>query len=375
LAVTLISTADAKIIGAVEANPREKASAYYQFEKYSGRRIAPLPNILKVNCEGAVLILGENPNSPMPTMADLMHPIRMANPAIFAVDRQTFDEYVAKIESTNEHGLPKRPASRKVIAEGAPVPIAPPKTWTALPAVAARTETAPSEPLEKLPWPDGFGDRVFSYFRSRQIERTPPVPHLTTADWERFDRATGKRIGEPIPLAPWIVSPDKIFSHYGQTRSDYSFLTVSQSPLGNKIAYSDPATPGRIDLFAAEGNWIGGFFPNGKKSAVEWVKFVDEDRFLTQTDVLLSSFTVADGKLTRDFALDGDYIGPHEFTADAKIVAIGSSASLDFIDTKSGQVLNRLPCPHDGLVTDMAFSPDGKRLAALFVSDPRPRSP
>lgn len=446
-AVTLISTADAKIVGAIEANPYQGGSAYYHdvafsedgkelhfatrsfdnkrqgeyleitvaslaegrllwrgelarvkggplfqygdsflfggiekytlqespsgalFEKYSGRRIADVPKIVRLGREGPVLVLTDMPSSPSPTMAELVRPMQITKPVVLAVDRKTFDDYIATIENTNEHGLPKRPAPLPVVASGASTPVTAPTNWTALP-TAARPKLDQPAAIEKLPWPDATGDKVFSYFRARQIERAPPQPKIITADWERFDRATGKRIGEPIPLAPWIVSPDKIFNHYGYSPVEYIYLTISQSPSGNRFAYSDPATPGRVEIFDAEKKWIGGFFPGGKKSVVEWIHLLSDDRVLTQTDGVLSAYTLAEGKLTRDFALDGDFIGPHEFSADKQLLAIGRSAGIDFIDLKSGQVLNRLQCPWEGLVTDMAFSPDGKRLAVIFVSDP-----
>src|SRR5262249_4364582 len=79
---------------------------------------------------------------------------------------------------------------------------APPKAWTAPP--ASPWSRPAQAPMALTDWPAAFTDTVGVVLRYAPHEK-PVVRNELVC--ERYDLATGKRLGEPQSLWPWLFNP------------------------------------------------------------------------------------------------------------------------------------------------------------------------
>jgi hypothetical protein len=185
--------------------------------------------------------------------------------------------------------------------------------------------------------------------------------------WSRYDLKSGRRIGEPHTLWPWI----KKGTDQGTRPPVWAPEQPQQAPLlgslqsdGSHLAVRDTANPDRVDVWAADGKRVVGLQPYGKGTEVEWLGWAGA-RLLTLGAGKLTAWEVPTGRAV--YEVEGGYKGPAALSPGRAWVAVCAAEHLDVLDPATGACLGRLPGgdASGGPWTGLSVSFDGLRLAGV----------
>ena len=241
----------------------------------------------------------------------------------------------------------------------------PPAAWTAPPSV----ESAPPGVGGLLPqWPAALTETQGAVVRftrvSERVRRYGRVMHYYEMHWDRYDLATGRRVGAAVPLWPWVrnpdaVAPDNSNPHEPPPPPPPAALTAD----GGTLALVDPSEPHRVDLWKPNGERTG-FYATPEGGVVEWLGFAADGKLLV---LCAGTLTAWDAKTaTAAWELDGGYRPPGDLARGATWAAFSAGTHVDLLDTATGKCLGRCrTAGGDGVLAELAVSPDGRRMIAM----------
>lgn len=187
-----------------------------------------------------------------------------------------------------------------------------------------------------------------------------PTPFLRKAlRWDRYDFAEKQHLGM-IELVTHVKKPL------------VNGLLVDQSPSGSFLALRHPDDSKRLDVFAAKGKHPGRFVPYA--AGIDWLGFVADDKLLTLGEGKITLWELPAFKALSE--TDAAYRTTATLSPDRKWLAVYYGLGYDIIDAttgeRKGRVATGIPAPEDGkMPAPVAFSPDGKQLAATIPANNR----
>jgi hypothetical protein len=255
-----------------------------------------------------------------------------------------------------------RAGDRGKVAPAEPVP---PKAWAAPPADAW---PRPAGEQAVLPdWPSALADDVYAVVR--YVPHQKPVIRNELV-CERYSLATGKRLGEPQSLWPWLVNPatDPDAKRSGRVALAPPLPPAALTRDGARLAVVDPGQRHRVDIWDAAGKWQTGFYAAAPGQDIVWLGWSADGRLLSVAGGTLTARDAAAARAV--FAVHGGYVGPCELTRGRQWGVFAAPGRLDVLDVLTGQCLGR--CRAKGLPAKcetVRLSPDARRLLAVAKGD------
>lgn len=265
-----------------------------------------------------------------------------------------FDETVLRKQSGAAlAGFADRPeviaADRSGVKASKPEPAA----W----AVPAATPT----PLEPAPltavlpdWPAAFADAQAAILK--HTHQSKPTYRIEFA-WDRYDLRTGAKVGDSIPLWPWITKKgfvDRLLPTVAALTKD-----------GSQLAVSDPDDAKRVDVWNTESKRLMGLVPYAD-APIDSLAWSAEGRLLTLGAGKVTAWDVPAGKAV--FEVDGGYVGPLQMAPGRGWLAASTPEHVDILDASTGRCLGRCQAPDIPAWAWHApalLSPDGKTLVRV----------
>ncbi|HZV05033.1 MAG TPA: WD40 repeat domain-containing protein [Gemmataceae bacterium] len=162
--------------------------------------------------------------------------------------------------------------------------------------------------------------------------------------WVRYDLTTGKPIGQAVRL--W---PDSVVGLGG---ANGRLLALALD--GKRLALVDPIDPTRVDIWESSGKRLIGLRPY-MIDPITWLGWSSNGQLLTATTDLITGWDVATGKAL--FEIEGTYKSFTLAPGCSWLMATTPAGNLDFFDAANGKQLGRLPGS-----TVVSLAPDGKTL-------------
>jgi hypothetical protein len=134
------------------------------------------------------------------------------------------------------------------------------------------------------------------------------------------------------------------------------------------LALRDPASYGRVDVWNTDGERLVGFYPMDAETPIDWLGWDSAGRLLTLAGGVLSAWEVPAAKAV--YEIDGVYGAPIDMVHGRDWLAISAHTHIDLLETATGKCLGRCAVNVPGTIGDIAVSPDGARLAAVFMASP-----
>ncbi len=314
------------------------------------------PAIIRWSDSGSVVALGALVD-PIP---DAERANRLPRIGIYATKgvHQVFHEAAGK----TEFGLAKRPEpSAADLSSVKTVAAEPPANWSAPP----RREKAPA-PVSDYVFlsdrPSAFGTQELAVIRTpiKEHKQLYSTVRANEVNWSRYNSKSGQQAGDTVTLWTWGWDPNK--PSYGREKP-----LVALSVDDRMLALRDPASPGRVDVWTADGNRICGFHPDTPKSKIEWLGWNSQGQLLTLIDGVLTAWEIPSGKAI--YQIDGGYSLPVDLTVGRDWLALSGGRHIDLIDASAGTCLARCAVEVRGSLVDISISPDQGRMAAVYVGN------
>jgi WD40 repeat protein len=336
------------------------------FDGTTSRRIAGHTAIYRWSDSGPVVALGAfpeqaPPEGEQPAAGETPQPPKTGVFTSAAV-HATFREAL----SYTDFGMKKRPVpvqpDRSGVEVAAPEP---PANWTPPPPFERPAAPADIANLTNAR-PTAFGGKELAVVRlpRRELKQRGSVGsgyYYYEVVWERHDRLTGERSGETVTLWPWARNPSGGYDPYER-------MMAALSADDRLLALRDPASYGRVDVWNTDGERIVGFYPVDAETKIDWLGWDSAGRLLTLAGGVLSAWEVPAAKLVYD--VDGRYAAPVDLIPGRDWLAISAGTHIDLLETATGKCLGRCAVDVPGRVGDIAVSPDGARLAAVYMTSP-----
>lgn len=318
------------------------------------------PAILRMPEEGPLLVL-KIPGRYLPD-----------DPQIYTVASVPREPYVTEVAARTkftEFGVEKRTLPITADVSGASIVEAEPVAqWTPM-TVAESKPLSKATALGRVAWPLAWGDKHALTVLPERGEGNRfyfDKLHARALDLEQEPEATAR---DPFTVIPWVLGPNKP-SHqvYPLLRST---LAAGMTKDGQRFGIADADAPGRLDMWETSGKRLYGFFTSrDAKRPLQWIDFDQDGRLLTITDETLAVWDAATDAVKKTHTFAGKYQMPALLTVDRSILAVSRGDCFDLISTSTGECLNRCGAGVAGTITDIAFSPDGKQVAALYIEEP-----
>src|SRR5262249_42278736 len=197
---------------------------------------------------------------------------------------------------------PVKPGGWAGVAVTEPVP---PKAWTAPP--AGSWSKARQEPIVLPEWPAAFTETVGVVLR--YVPHQKPVIRNELV-CERYDLASGKRLGEPQVLWPWIINPLSD-PEAKRTRKFATATTLPPAALtadGERLAVVDPGERHRVDIWNAAGARQTGFYAAAPGQEIAWLGWSAGGKLLSLAGGTLTAWDTTAARAV--FAVHGGYAAP-----------------------------------------------------------------
>ncbi len=138
------------------------------------------------------------------------------------------------------------------------------------------------------------------------------------------------------------------------------------SPDGSRLAIGSPHAPDRVDIWTMDGKCQFGFYPL-RGRVVEWLDFSTDGRLLVSAGGEISAWELGPDAVKAVYeTTGGGYAPPFALLPGREWIVAGRGGAFDVLDARTGQVQNRFGIGAEGIVMDIAISPDGKHIAALY---------
>lgn len=268
--------------------------------------------------------------------------------------------------SDTDFGMPRRPRPVQPDRSGVEITAPePPASWTPPPLTERPAVPADVAYLTNAR-PAAFGGKELAVIQlpRRELTKRGSVGssyYYYEVVWERHDRLTGQRAGDAITLWPWVRNPAKAYDQNER-------MMVALSDDDRLLALRDGDAYGRVDVWNSTGERIVGFYPADAETTIEWLGWDAGGRLLTLAGGVLAAWEVPAAKAV--YEIDGRYTAPIDLLPGRDWIAISAGTHIDLLDTATGRCIGRCAVEVAGKVGDIAVSPDGARLAAVFLTTP-----
>ncbi|MGE5190974.1 MAG: hypothetical protein ACM3U2_00640, partial [Deltaproteobacteria bacterium] len=333
----------------------DREQSTFLIDATTGRALVRHPSIVRWSDSGPALALG-----PFPDGEAIAYPFAPSKklPRIGIYPTDTVHAEFREACGKTDFGLARRPDPSEPDRTGVKtVPPDPPASWAPPPTLDC---AAPPGEVAYLPdRPTSFGIREIAVIRTRGLQGSK-VPALEVI-WERHDALSGAPLGDPIQLWPWAWNPVK---HPGAPEKPVAALSADD----RMLAMRDPESPARLDVWTADGRRLAGFYASRPDARIEWLGWDRGGRLLTVADGILTSWEVPGAKAV--YEVDGGYTVLVDGVLQRNWLALSAGTHVDLIDVATGRCLDRCAARIAGTILDLAVSPDGAKLAAVYLADP-----
>ncbi len=320
-------------------------AVHFSLENPRGTPFTSFAKLLRVSAAGPVLVAsGRDVVSKAQTVQ--------------ALDRSVLETECEPPNPYGAGGTPQRIAvdagGAKLVTPGRPAgrECLPPRT-----ASASRVCQA----LPYAPWRASWGSCIGLLMLEGRTVFVPGAGNrrAETAVWLRLDAASGVPLAQPVRMRQWQVTTESVLPDQ---------VAFGMSVDGERFVIGDPDEPSRIDLCTAAGMRLYGCQPFGQDVPVVWADFDAEGRLLVAGKGDVAALQAGPDSVQVIYQTSGGgYRAPFQWLPGRQLLAVSRGNSLDVVDAATGACRNRLGIAAEGIIADMAFSPDGKRAAALYV--------
>jgi WD40 repeat protein len=228
-----------------------------------------------------------------------------------------------------------------------------PATWEAFP---VREAPAPElHPLRNYAaaWND-------THYVAMGEERLPVAiaehPGRTVYErwWQRFDYKTNQPVSPRFPAGERLVPAD----------SHPPFPQVALSADGERVALTEPQSPGKITIYAKDGAKTAAFAASQDSQAIEWLGWDAPGNLLTLVSGTLACWSVPAVQPAWTFKAEEDAFVTMSRGRDW--AAVGSKGAVHLVNLSDGTSRGQLHYQAEMAVVDIAIAPDEQRLAAIY---------